>query len=245
MRAPAWDIKEIMTKSASGKLELTTEELEFKELDRSTYNSGKMREAYELAEDFYRRNPGSVFGKFAYAGMAGDYSDDLSLTSEKRKELLDTAKKLIKEVYEDERAMRYDFYAHVRNEYFWFHQLHEQQYALGEELVAKGALRGYYSMCVGASAMARKCLLEKNEPESATMWADRSVKAFHEFEKVDPDWYNINYFYAYALAVLGNYDAAAAVFKDMYRKQKAAVKEKEVTEFMANVDKIRLRRTAK
>jgi len=65
------------------------------------------------------------------------------------------------------------------------------------------------------------------------------VNAFHEFEKIDPDWHSANYFYAYALAVLGNYDAAVAAFKDMYRKQKAAIKENELRGFMANADQIK------
>jgi hypothetical protein len=227
-----------MGENIQGKLALTAEEEEFRKKCRATYNSGKVGEAYEQAAAFYRRNPESLFAKFNFAGMAGDYSDDIALPTEKRNELRGLAKRLISEVYQDERAKLYEFYRHVQNEYYWFHQLHEEQYALGVEFVREGVPRGYYSMCVGASAMAVKCLLEKKDQAGAAMWAERSVSAFHEFEKVDPDWHNINYFYADALAVLGKHDAAIAAFKDMYRKQGSPVKETEVVAFLAKLDKI-------
>lgn len=223
----------------AAKVELTAEEAEFKKLVRETYNSGRVKEACEMAENFYRGRQESLLGKFYCAAMAGDYSDDILLSAEKRGELLALARKLIKEVYEDKRAPLYEFWDHVRNEYFWFHQLHSEQYALGAERVAAGAPRGYYSMCVGASAMAKKCLLENNDLGTARAWAEKAVSAFHEFEKLDPDWHNINHFYAYALAVLGDYDAALKVYKDMYRKQKAAINEKEVAVFLENMEKIK------
>jgi hypothetical protein len=224
----------------AGKLELTAEEADFQKLSRSVYNSGRMKEAYDLAAEFYAKNPGSLFGKFVYAGMAGDYSEDASLPEARKKELLETAKKLVREVYEDEKAGRYEFYGHVRNEYFWFFQLNEEQYGLGEELVANGQPRGYYSMCVGASAMAKKSLLEQNDPKAARAWAAKSVTAFREFEKVDPDWYNVNYFYAYALAVLGYEDAALHVFKDKYLNRKAGETGKELEEFQLNLEKMKV-----
>lgn len=225
-------------KSETAPVELTAEEGEFKKLTRATYNSGRVKEAYELAEGFYRSHPESLFAKFYCGAMAGDYSDDVSLSAEKRGDLLALARTLIKEVYEDKRTPLCDFWDHVRNEYFWFHKLYAEQYALGVERVAAGTPRGYYSMCVGASAMAKQCL-EANAPAAAKEWAEKSVSAFQEFEKLDPDWYNINHFYAYALAVLGEYDAALKAYRDMYRKQKAAVNEKEEAAFLDNVEKIK------
>jgi hypothetical protein len=76
------------------------------------------------------------------------------------------------------------------------------------------------------------------------MWAERAVAAFHEFEKLNPDWYNINYFYADALAVLGKYPEAEAAFKDQYRKQKAPVNEKETAAFLAGLEIIRKKNEA-
>lgn len=134
-------------KKGEKRTKLTAEEAEFQKLVRSTYNSGRVKEAYELAADFYRGNPESLFAKYTYAGMAGDYSDNLSLSAAKREQLLAQARQLMKEVYDDERTRYCDFYDHVRNEYFWFHQLHAEQYELGVERVAAGNLRGYYSMC--------------------------------------------------------------------------------------------------
>lgn len=221
---------------AEESLKLTVEETAFQKLNRHTYNSGKMKEAYEQAADFYASNPCSLFAKFVYAGMAGDYSDDKTLPADRRSELLDTAKKLIKEVYDDANIQRYSFCSSVRNEYFWFYQLHAEQYALGVERVSAGELRGYYSMCVGASAMAKKYLLVNKDLPGAVAWAEKSRKAFHEFEKVDPAWNNINYYYAYALAVSGDSAGAVATFKDMYRKQNAPIKENELKDFLTDVE---------
>jgi len=98
-------------------IQLTAEERSFQALNRATYNSGKIREAYEQAADFYAKNPGSLFAKYVYAEMAGDYSDNRSLPKARRKELLKMARRLIKEVYDDKNARRYEFYQHVRNEW--------------------------------------------------------------------------------------------------------------------------------
>lgn len=227
-----------MTKEEAVPLRLTDEERNFQALNRATYNSGKMSQAHEQAAAFYARNPGSLFAKFLYAAMSGDYADDLTLPEARRRELSATARGLIKEVYEDKNLPRCEFYSHARNEYFWFHQLHEEQYALGEERVARGELRGYYSMCVGASAMAKKILTVERDRPGAEAWAAKAAAAFREFEKLDPNWYNINHFYAYALAVLGDMQGAIAAYEDMYRKQKAEVDEAQLKHFIAEAEKI-------
>lgn len=98
------------------------------------------------------------------------------------------------------------------------------------------------AMCVGASSMARKCLLENKDLAGAEAWASKAVKAFHEFEKLDPDWFNINPFYATALAVLGNESRAAASYKDKYRKQKAGVNEQEFADFREELSAISVAR---
>jgi len=220
------------------RITLSPEERTFKAHLRAVYNSGKVQEAYEQARDNYTANPDSLLAKFLYAGMAGDYSDDIMLSDEQKKELRDIAKRLTKEVYEHRDLERTEFCSHARNEYFWFHELYDQQYRFGQECVTAGEPRGYYSMCVGASAMAKKCLLELNDRNSALAWAQKSIEAFHEFEKIDPDWHNINYFYAYALAILGKGPEAAAAYRDMYRKQKNSVNDLEFNKFQAEAEHI-------
>ncbi len=224
-------------------IKLSPEERTFKEHIRAVYNSGKMQEAYEQAKEYYLGNKDSLLAKYLYAGMAGDYADAPALQEEEKAELRETAKRLIKEVYEHEDLERTEFSSHARNEYFWFHQLHEQQYHFGTKRVAAGEARGYYSMCVGASAMAKKCLLEPNDKNNAAAWAQKAIDAFHEFEKIDPDWHNINYFYAYALAILGKGAEAEAAYRDMYRKQKNSVNETELNNFLKEARNILIQAT--
>ncbi|MBI5743537.1 MAG: hypothetical protein HY952_03200 [Elusimicrobia bacterium] len=227
-----------MTENKAHTIMLTPEERTFRQHLLALYNSGKMREAYDQAKEFYAAHPGTILAKYLYAAMAGDFSDDISLPEEMRTELRETAKSLIKEVYEHKDLPQFEFSSHAKNEYFWFHKLHGQQYQLGEERVAAGEQRGYYSMCVGASAMAKKCLLELNDKNSAAAWAEKSIKAFHEFEKIDPNWHNINYFYAYALTIQGNRPEAIAAYRDMYRKQNNSVNEAELSKFLAEAEQI-------
>ncbi|MBF0299128.1 MAG: hypothetical protein HQK51_10440 [Oligoflexia bacterium] len=223
------------------KIEFTQEEINFRKKNKETYNKGDMKSAYEEAVEFYKANPNSIIAKYCYAVMSGDYSYDLTLSKERAAELLEVAKKHIKELYLDERSKNCPgrWYSSIRNEYYWFYKLHEEQYNLGVEDVANGDLGGSYSMCVGAASMANKCLLENNDIDSAKKWANKSISAFNEFEKVDPTWYNINYFYAEALNVLGKYDDALVAFKGMYQKQGSPVNEKEIADFMERTNKVK------
>lgn len=216
-------------------IKLTAEEQAFRAANRATYNSGRVGEAYEQAAEFYLKNPGSLYAKYACAVMAGDYSEDASLPEPRRKELLAEAQRLIKEVCAHKDIDRWELAGGARNEYYWFHALYEKQYELGRARVAAGEKRGYYSMCVGASSMAKRCLLERGDRPAAKAWAAKAAEAFAQFEKLDPDWYNINPFYAWALGILGDVPGALAAYRDMYRKQKAAVNEAEVARFASEI----------
>lgn len=125
----------------------------------------------------------------------------------------------------------------VRNEYYWFFELPEEQYNLGIEILQTRP-EGHYPACVGASMMALKMLKQGKIP-AAEEWGQKSLNHFHEFEKVSPNWHNINHFGAQALACLGCYDEAIACFKDMYRKQNAAEKPDEIAEFHRKLGEIR------
>ena len=214
-------------------IKLTEEQCRFNTECRQLYNSGHMKEAYEMALERYKQSPDQLFYKFMYAIMAGDYSFDESLRQEKREELLGVAKELIKEVYFDPMMGRYEpiLVTAFKNEYFFFYQLYEEQYNHGVENVANGIIRGYYSMCVGATEMAKK-KLRTGDLEGAKVWATKGLDAFHEFEKIDPHWYNINFCGAEALAILGRREEAAGVFRDMYRKQNQNADEAAVAKFV-------------
>ncbi|MBF0363261.1 MAG: L-2-amino-thiazoline-4-carboxylic acid hydrolase [Oligoflexia bacterium] len=220
----------------NSRIELTKEQQEFDTKCREVYNSGRMKESYEMTVDAYKNNPNDLYYKYMYAVQCGDYHDDKNLPEDKQKKLLATAKKLIKEVFEDETMPLYPeklVYA-IKNEYYFFHQLHEEQFNLGKERVAKGNLRGYYSMCVGATELACQYTMNSNA-DQAKIWAQKALDAFAEFEKVDPHWYNINHFAAISLAIVGKQDEAITVYKDMYRKQGSQVNEQEVTAFIKTI----------
>jgi len=217
------------------KLRLTPDERAFRDVNRATYNAGRVREAYEQAVEFFRRNPGSLFGKYWYATMCGDYAEDASLPEGRRAELLVEARRLIAEVYAHPDLDRWELASGARNEYFWFHGLHQEQYHLGEARVSAGEKRGYYSMCVGASCMAVKCVREQLGRDAARDWAAKAAAAFAQFELLDPAWHNINPFYARALAVLGDAPGALAAYRDMFRKQGVTADEAAVASFRSEI----------
>ena len=221
-----------------GTIKISEEERRFRDLNRATYNAGRMAEAYAQAAEYYAAHPGSLYAKFALAVMSGDYSEDASLPEARRKELLAEARRLSREIYEWPDLPRWELAAAARNEYFWFHGLYAEQYALGEARVAAGEPRGSYSMCVGAACLACKTLREGGGRAAAEIWAARAVRAFHAFEKLDPLWFNINPFYARALAILGDGPGALAAFKEMYRKQGAPVNEAELARFHAEIEQL-------
>ncbi|WP_324950960.1 hypothetical protein [Oligoflexus sp.] len=119
--------------------------------------------------------------------------------------------------------------------YYYFHELFEEQYKLGEEGLTVGDMSGgHYSMCVGAAELATKFRKSGNKVE-AQMWAERALDHFRAFERLRPDWFNINSFVAMAATVLGHNDEAMALFRDQYRKQGRKVDEKETHRFEAEV----------
>lgn len=74
-------------------------------------------------------------------------------------------------------------------------------------------------MCVGASMMALKELEINNNIHESEIWAEKSINAFNEFEKLNPTWYNINYFSSQSYAIRGEYDKAEELFLEMFKKQ--------------------------
>lgn len=199
---------------------------------RDVYNSGDCGKAVEMSIDFLKRFPQSHLARYCYAVMHGDYSYAVIHDEAERQRLLGIAKKGITEMFNDPNRFQWPqrFQERVRNEYYWFFELHEEQYKLGLEVLKRGE-NGNYSACVGASMMALKALAQE--------WAEKSLHHFAEFEKIAPDWYNINCFSARALASLGKYDEALASFKDMFRKQKSPEKPAEIQKFLNQMEDIR------
>lgn len=206
---------------------------------RDVYNSGQCAKAVELSVEYLSKFPNSPQARYMFAVMHGDYSYDTRHSPSEKQRLLQIARDGLSQLMEHPAFSTWadDFKSRVRNEYYWFFELHQKQYELGVEQLRAGK-GGHYSACVGASMLALKLLRDGNVAD-AEEWARVSLTHFEEFEKVAPDWYNINHFAAQALACRGAYDEALACFKDMYRKQKSPERSDEVAEFFERVDEIK------
>lgn len=219
-------------------MEFSAEESAFNQRIRDVYNSGDCGRAVELAKEFLDKFPNSPLALYNYAVMHGDYSYSPEHTPEEKKRLLEIAKKGISDLFNHPQLQDWpiQFQIAVKNEYFWFFELHLEQYQLGIEEVMNGR-PGHYSACVGASMLAYKRL--EQSIEDAEDWAKRSVYHFKEFEKSNPNWYNINIFAAQALACMGQYEEALTCFKDQFRKQGKAEDAKKIGEFLDKIDRIK------
>lgn len=149
------------------------------------YNSGRCDFALEKAKDFIQKYPNSILARYEYAVMNGDYSGSVGLTPDQKEYHLNIAKIWIKELYEDHNFSTFPikFQNSVRNEFYWFYELHQEQYELGIERIKAGNAAGNYSACVGASMLAYKKILTKDLNE-AEKWAKICLTHFSEFEKV-------------------------------------------------------------
>jgi hypothetical protein len=203
---------------------------------REVYNAGDGAQAVQLAIEYYEQFPQSLQAKYSYAVMHGDYSTDPIHNDGERQRLLQIAKTGIAELYNHPQRSQWDiaFQNRVRNEYYWFFELHDEQYKLGLE---RGDT-GHYSATVGAAMMAVKVLRAGNKTQSEE-WAHKSLKHFESFEKIAPHWYNVNFFSSRAIACLGKYDEALANFKDMFRKQNGPERPDAIQKFLKEIDDIK------
>ena len=220
------------------KIELTKKQKRDGKMMNRIYNSGKMKEAYEFALKLYNQNQRDLFCKYSYATMAGDYSYHKSLNKKEKNKLFNLAKRLLKQVYSDPDLKKYPepLVNVIKNEYYFFHKLHKKQYEHGKKNYEKGYKGSSYSMCVGACELALE-YSKKSKRWLAMHWAKKSIEGFKKYEKVNPNWYNINYFAADAYAILGNEKKAISIFEDMYRKQNRPIDKDEVKSFKTKIEK--------
>jgi tetratricopeptide (TPR) repeat protein len=209
-----------------------------------TYNSGESALAVEMAKEFLKIYPESILAQFNFAALHGDYSYSPIHNQEESQRLLLIAKHGISELFHHPSLLHWPdkLRRNIQNEYYWFFELHEEQYNHGQNLLKEG-ISGHYSSCVGASMMALKELRSKNF-ETTQIWAERAIKNFKEFQQLNPTWYNINYFAAQAHACLGKYEVAMSCFKKMYQKQNKSEKPDEIKEFSKLIKEIVLLRAS-
>lgn len=207
---------------------------------RSIYNSGHCDKALEMSKEFLIQFPHSFLAKYSFAVMSGDYASDYRHSREEKERLLKIARTGISELFNSLELSEYPakFQKSVKNEYYWFHKMPEEQYNLGLTELNHNPAGGHYSACVGASMMALKKTSERKLHE-AEEWAQKSLFHFREFEKLSPTWYNINYFAAQSEACLGNYEAAVLIYKGMYHKQNSAINLEEIKKFEEHIEKIK------
>lgn len=206
---------------------------------RNVYNSGDGARAVELACKYLSQFPSSPHAKYNFAVMHGDYSYSPRHSAEEKLRLLEIAKQGTAELLNDPAFNTWDktFCDSVRNEFYWFHEMPDKQFELGIERLNRGE-NGHYSACVGASMMALNELKAGRINESED-WAHKSLYHFSEFEKIDPSWYNINFFASQSLACLGKFEEALECFENMYLKQKSTLNEAELAEFKARIELIK------
>ena len=190
----------------------------FKEIS-SIYNSGDILRALERSKDFLNEYPSSPLARYKVAVLHGDYSDSVELESHEKEQLKKIAKSGIRELFNELSSTNWPerFKVSVKNEYYWFFEMPEEQYKLGIEQIQKGQ-KGEYSACVGASMIALKELKLGNDTKAEKM-ARISLDFFKKFEEYSPNWFNINFFAAQAEAVLGRYENSMTTISKMFEKQ--------------------------
>lgn len=221
-------------------IKFSLEEEKMKDEIREVYNSGNCDQAVEMSKAFLTKFPESFLARYSYATMSGDFAYDPRHSKDEKQILLEIAKKGIAELFNDPNLSKCpaSFQSNVKNEYYWFHELPELQYQLGINELETNAKGGHYSACVGASMLAFKHA-HSRDFETSKNWAEKSICHFFEFEKLAPNWYNINYFCAQAFACLGQYDEALRIFKDMFRKQGNDVNQTELELFKKMIESLR------
>lgn len=100
----------------------------------------------------------------------------------------------------------------IRNEYYWFSKQPRKQYQLGVEYVKRGDKYAYYSQGVGAVQVAKNYALQ-GKKALCLRWAQKSEKAWRQYFKVMPDWYNSYLFYGQALGLQGKIKEMREAFK--------------------------------
>ena len=226
--------------------QFSAEEERFHQEIRSVYNKGNGALAVEMSKGLLDKFPNSQLAQFVFGVVHGDYSYDEAQSIEEKSRLRSIAKKSIEKLFSDPNldSCPPTFVRTVKNEYFWFSEMPEEQYKLGIEVVRKGEdLRGgHYSACVGASMLALK-QINSGGVQNSQKWAEISLQHFHDFERCDPTWYNINFFAAQALACLGRFDEAVECYRATFKKQGNPENQNAISEFKLEIDSIKSRLT--
>jgi hypothetical protein len=167
---------------------------------RDLSNSARYDEAYSLARKLLKKYPDNLF--FAYMEAVMTAEDDIGYSPAQLKARYKSAAKKFRVLLLRTKSMDATLRRSVQNEYYWFSRQPMKQYRLGIKQVKRGDKYSYYSQGVGAAEVAKIYGL-KGKVALCHRWARKSEKAWQNYFKVMPNWYNSYLFYAAALGYQG------------------------------------------
>lgn len=160
-------------------------------------NLGKYKQAHVLAKSLVKKHPDILYFQYIEAVMTAEQSAGYSKKQiEKRYQL--ASAKLKKLIPKTRSHKNKKMHSSIMNEYYWFSKQPLKQYRLGVLRVNNGEKSAYYCQGVGAAMLALHHS-KQNKKSSALRWAKKSEKAWLNYFKIVPDWYNSYLFFAMAL----------------------------------------------
>ncbi len=195
------------------------------EKSMKVYNGANAPGALKVLNSGLKKFPDSVRLKYNVAVMESEDSEKYGQKKMLRMQRA-TAKTLRKLLYSAS-GMTLNLRASMRNEYYWFSRQPRKQYALGVELVKKGRKRSYYSQGVGACELAKR-YQDEGRTKLMLRWAKISQKAWENYFKVEPYWYNSYIFYARSFGFQGKFQEMEVALR---KSAKIAKRPKDFYEF--------------
>lgn len=144
--------------------------------------------AYRISRKYKKRYPAD-FGICAnYACVLGDYAE--MFPGSRKRKLQRKSVELMKDLLFRTRCeSNKRVIETLKNEYYWQTKNRKKQYELGVSRVKAGNKSGYYSQGVGAAWQSYE-LAKKEQKFHARRWANMAVRAWKQYEKVSPGYYN-------------------------------------------------------
>lgn len=163
-------------------------------------NHARYKEVQSMSKKLYKKYPYVLHFQYLEAVFTAEETEGIS--EQELKFRYQKASEKLKKVLLKLKNQDLVFRLKVRNEYYWFSKQPLKQYKLGIEGVKKGVKMSYYSQGVGAAMLAEKYALE-GKSKLMLRWAKLSEKAWLNYFKIVPDWYNSYTFYAMVLGFQG------------------------------------------
>jgi len=165
------------------------------------------RAAFRVINSARKRWPDNFQVAQCCASVLGDYAE--MLPPSERRSYKEKACKMLFALIRRMRSMDSLSRSRTRNEYYYHSAQFKKQYLLGIERVAGGDKTGYYSQGVGAAWHARDLAI-KGSWHWAKFWSRRAIKAWENYFRINPNYYNAYVHYALALGILERFEEMEA-----------------------------------